>query len=82
MIGHALDETDEIVVVVAEAGGASEHRDVVHGGKRLAGLLRPVPAILAVDGRAALVAKRTTDFRLLVADDHLGAGLGSGKCCG
>ncbi|MCY1298147.1 hypothetical protein D9M70_476190 [compost metagenome] len=81
MIGHPFDQADEIVVVVAEPGGAGQKRDVVHGGKRLGGLLRPVPAILAVDRRAAFIAQRTAHFRLFVADDYLGARLGGGKCC-
>jgi hypothetical protein len=44
-------------------------------------LLRPGVAVETIDGDAAVEAQRTAGFRLLVAEDDLGTGLGGSQRC-
>lgn len=81
MIGDALGETDEIVVVVAEGGRTDQHFDIVHRLQPRHDLLCPAIAVLSVDPYPEIVAQCAARFRLLVAKDHPRAGLGRGQRC-
>ncbi len=79
MVGDAFGEAHEIVVVVAEGRGPGQHADIRHGSQPGGRCLCPVIAILAVDGGAGVEMESAAHFGLLVAEDHLGTGLGRSK---
>ena len=82
VVGDALGQRHEIVVVITEGRGAGQYLHVRHGGKPRSRRLRPVVTRLAVDRQAAVEVQRTADFRLLVDEHDTGTGFGGGKRCG
>ena len=78
VIGDALDETDEIAVVLAEGRRAREQRDIGVRGE----LARHVAAIQSAAATPSIVgaspSRLAAEARVLVADDHARAGVRRG----
>lgn len=79
MVGDAFGKADEVVVVVAESGGAGENLHIVHRLQAGNRFLRPLIAVETVDLDATVEAQRTAGFGLLVTENDLGTGMSRSK---
>ena len=81
MIGNPLAESNEIVVVISEGGGAQKEPRLGHARELGHGSRHPVERRLALD-RHALALELAAQGRRLVGEDHARAGACRGQCRG
>ena len=79
MVGDALRQRHEIVVVVTEGRRAGQNPDVGHGLQFGKNLLRPLVAGQAVDHRTGVEAQRAADFGIFIHQNDAGTGFCRGK---